>query len=110
MSNAQSKNTHRNRKPRTPKHLRPTIKKDQVHPADWLKYGLTWSCADCVHFAPATAKDVLDDVSDESSTDVSKSIASCSIGYSCTHHLRENQIKSYELSGKIAFCRFHEVV
>lgn len=98
MSNAQSKNTHRSIKPRTPKHLRPTIKKDQVHPADWLKYGLSWSCEDCVHFAPATVKDV------------SKSIPNCSIGYSCTHHLRENQIKSYELSGKIAFCRFHEVV
>lgn len=77
------------RKPRTPKRVGSSIKKDAIHPSDWLKYPMAWSCEDCVHFAPQKTE--------------------CTLGFNPIHHLRETQIRSYELSGKIAFCRFQEI-
>lgn len=73
----------------TPKRLRASIKKDPVHPSDWLKYETRWSCEDCSHFAAATQR--------------------CTLGYNCGPHLQASQQESYERSGKVAFCRFHEI-
>lgn len=82
--------------PPTPKRLRPSIRRDVVHPSDFLKYNFTFACEQCSHFAP--------------SNDTTKDNGGlCTIGYSAEPHQREANLKSYELSGRMAFCRFLEV-
>ncbi len=78
---------------KTPKRLTPSIKKDYVHPSDYLNFDHRWSCEDCSHFKRK------DELSGEA----------CTIGYIISHHLKAQQIHDYELSGKMAFCRFHEI-
>jgi hypothetical protein len=74
---------------KTPKRLRPSIKRDKIHPADFLQYRLPWACEDCTHF----------DASRES----------CTLGYNTVHHRRVQQMKDYEISGSMALCRFQEI-
>ena len=74
---------------RTPKRLGPSIKRDVVSAADYLKYDHRWSCDDCTHF------------------DGVKEV--CTISYNCAPHRKAEQERSFFLSGKIAFCRFHEI-
>lgn len=74
---------------RTKKRINTSIKRDGVHPRDWLMFNKPWACEDCSHFDEARG--------------------SCTLGYNPSPHLRETQRKSYELSGKIAFCRFLEI-
>ncbi len=69
--------------------INPSIKKDGIHPAAYMKYKLPWACEDCVYFAPETEK--------------------CILGYITEPHRRDNQRKSYEMSGKVALCRFLEI-
>lgn len=69
--------------------LRASIKKDKIHPGDYLKYETRFSCEDCSHF------------------DYSKTL--CTIGYETSHHLKEVQEHQYLLAGNIAFCRFLEI-
>jgi hypothetical protein len=69
--------------------LRPSIKKDVIHPSDYLKYKFMTACEDCTHFNLAEK--------------------TCTFGYQAHHHLRETQTKSYFLSGKMAICRFMEI-
>ncbi len=78
-------------KPRlkTPKRIGSSIKKESVHPRDYNAYTLPFSCEDCSHFAAVNE--------------------SCTLGLHTEAHLKRNQIHSYELSGKIAFCRFQEI-
>jgi hypothetical protein len=76
-------------KARTPKRLRPSIRKDAINAADYLKYNFPIACEDCTHFNPENEQ--------------------CTIGYETQHHRHEVQKKSYELSGKVALCRFMEI-
>jgi hypothetical protein len=76
-------------KPKTPKPLRGSIKHDVIHPADYLKYNFPISCEECSHYN-STEK-------------------SCTLGYNPKWHLHEYQSKTYELSGKVALCRFMEI-
>ncbi len=78
-------------KPRvkTPKRIGSSIKKDAIHPADFNRYNLPFACEDCVHFASERE--------------------SCTLGLITEPHLKRNQIHSYELSGKMALCRFQEI-
>ena len=69
--------------------LHASIRKDTVHPADYLKYDTRFSCEDCSHF------------------DSEKVV--CTIGYNPTHHLKAEQEHQYELAGNMAFCRFLEI-
>lgn len=69
--------------------IKPTIKKDPIHPASYMKYKLPWACEDCVYYAPDTEK--------------------CILGYITEPHRREVQKKSYEMSGRVALCRFLEL-
>lgn len=62
---------------------------DPVHPSDFLRLNFTFSCEQCSHFAEDTA--------------------TCTIGYDSRHHLREQQLKVYEQTGRMAFCRFQEI-
>lgn len=66
-------------------------------PIDFLKYDFTFACEQCSHFAPNN------DPQKESGGGL------CTIGYSTEPHRREANLKSYELSGRMAFCRFLEV-
>jgi hypothetical protein len=76
-------------KPPTPKRLRQSIRFDTVNPSDYLKYRFPICCEECTHFNSETG--------------------ACTIGYEPKWHRRDFQIKSCELSGKIALCRFMEI-
>ncbi len=83
------KNTRHPPKPKTPKRIGSTIKKEAIRASDFLRYELPFACEDCSHFCH----------SDES----------CTFGLQTEHHLKRNQLASYHLSGKIALCRFQEI-
>lgn len=74
---------------KTPKRIRPSIKLDKIHPAQFNKYRLPWACEDCTHF----------DSTNES----------CTLGYNTAHHRLVQQQKQYEISGSMALCRFQEI-
>lgn len=76
-------------KSKTPKRITQSIKKDAVHPTDFRKYVFLSACDDCSHFD--TAKE------------------ECTFGYRVAPHRRAQQIKDYEMSGKMALCRFLEI-
>lgn len=78
-----------NVKKTTPRRINASIKRDHVSAADYLRYDHRWSCDECSHFDATTAK--------------------CTLGYETSHHRLEEQRRSFEVSGKIAFCRFHEI-
>jgi hypothetical protein len=71
------------------KKINPSIRKDGIHPADYMKYKLPWACEDCVYFNEGKER--------------------CILGYIQDPHLRENLKKSYEMSGKVSLCRFQEL-
>lgn len=73
----------------TPKRLKASIRMDAVNPSDYLNFDFRFACEDCTHFA----------LSDER----------CTLGYESKWHRKDFQIKSYELSGKMALCRFLEI-
>ncbi|MCB0368902.1 MAG: hypothetical protein KDD45_05480 [Bdellovibrionales bacterium] len=74
---------------RTPKRLTQSIKKDYVKASDYLNYAHRWSCEECTHFNIEDNK--------------------CTLAYNSVHHVKKQQIKDFELGGRIAFCRFHEI-
>lgn len=74
---------------KTPSRIRPSMKKDVIHPRDFNAFKIPYACEDCSHFASATK--------------------TCTLGFNTEPHLRENANKSYQLSGKIAQCRFLEI-
>lgn len=77
------------KKPPTPKRLRQSIRLDTVNPTDYLKYDFTFACEQCSHF--------------------DLSMERCTLGYNNLNHRREQNLKTYELNGKMAFCRFLEI-
>jgi hypothetical protein len=76
-------------KPKTPKRLNPSIRMDLIDPSDFIKYNFTHSCEHCSHFNNV----------DEN----------CTLNYYSKHHRLENNLKSYDLSGRMALCRFLEI-
>lgn len=75
--------------PPTPKRLRQSIRLDTVNPGDFMKYDFTFCCEQCTHF----------DASNER----------CTLGYNNQNHRREHNLRTYNLNGKMAFCRFLEI-
>jgi len=73
----------------TPKRKQASIRHDAINPQDYQKYNLPWACEDCSHYN--FEKD------------------NCSFGYLVKWHKREYQKHSYELSGRVALCRFQEI-
>ena len=73
----------------TPRKLRTGIRHDAIQPGDYLKYEMPFACEDCSHFHHQEEY--------------------CTIGYNASHHRRAYQEKCYELSGKVALCRFLEI-
>lgn len=84
-----SSNTNKGPKGKTNRRLGTSIKKEGIHPRDYLNLDHRFSCEDCSHFQA-------DQVS-------------CTLGFKTEDHLKATQTKSYEMSGKIAFCRFLEI-
>lgn len=74
---------------KAPKRIGSSIRKDAIHPADYNRYKLPYACEDCSHFKSENE--------------------SCTLGMPTEQHLRRNQKKSYELSGKVALCRLQEI-
>ncbi len=62
---------------------------DRVNPTDFLHLDMIYYCEQCSHFD-----------SDQKE---------CTIGYLAEHHLKENQDRLYNLTGRIAYCRFLEI-
>jgi hypothetical protein len=77
------------KKPPTPKRIQPAIRHDSVSPEAYNRYNLPWACEDCTHY------------NSEDNT--------CTLGYHTKWHRRDYQRESYELSGKMALCRFQEI-
>lgn len=78
-------NLHKN----TPKKPRPSIIFDPVNPTDYRTLNIQYSCEQCSHFDPQNL--------------------SCTIGYPTRAHRREQQEKTYFLTGRMAICRFLEI-
>lgn len=76
---------HRLKKPNA---VRRSIRLDKVHPMHINHFDLRIFCDDCSHYS-TTGK-------------------ICTIGF-VAQHTREKQMKLYELTGQIAFCRFLEI-
>jgi hypothetical protein len=72
-----------------PKRPRRSIKVDSVHPGDLRKYQPAFFCDDCSHYSASTG-------------------GVCTLGYRA-QHTREEQMKLYNLTGKIACCRAIEI-
>ncbi len=69
--------------------FRRSIIMDKVHPTDLRVHGMVYACEDCSHYCPAKN--------------------SCAMDFKVDKHLRKNQLKLYELTGRMAICRAHEV-
>lgn len=66
-----------------------SIFKDPVNPGDFLKFELMFSCEHCSHFDQEEER--------------------CTMGYNAANHRLSDQLRSYSVSGRIAFCRFLEI-
>ncbi|MGE3683746.1 MAG: hypothetical protein AB7G93_18635 [Bdellovibrionales bacterium] len=62
---------------------------DPIHPRDYRELTIIYACEQCSHFDPHSQ--------------------SCTIGYDATLHLKAHQDRTYELYGRVAFCRFSEI-
>ena len=72
---------------------RPQIRRslilDPIHPRDWRELDIIHCCEQCSHFDHGGR--------------------TCTLGYVSAPHQREAQRRTYELCGRIAFCRFTEI-
>ena len=62
---------------------------DPIHPQDFMGLSFTYACEQCSHFDGITE--------------------TCTIGYDSTKHRQATQLKLYDLTGRMAFCRFMEI-
>jgi hypothetical protein len=62
---------------------------DPIHPSDFLRLNIAFSCEHCSHFDDENRR--------------------CTIGYNARNHMREKQLKTYELTGRMALCRALEI-
>lgn len=69
--------------------IRPTMRKETIHPTDYNHLNLPYSCEECSHFVEKNK--------------------SCTLGLNTFYHLAEIQKKTYHLSGQMALCRFQEI-
>lgn len=72
-----------------PKRIKNSIKKESIPAKDFLYYSIPYACEDCSHFSHTNQV--------------------CSLGNQTLAHRREQQLKNYLLSGKMAFCRLLEI-
>lgn len=82
-------NTRNIPKHNTQRRINQSIKRDVVNAHDYITFEHRWSCDECTHFNSVSE--------------------TCTLGYETSHHRLAEQRRSFELSGRIAFCRFHEI-
>jgi hypothetical protein len=68
---------------------RESIFLDPVNAGDFLKLNPVYACEDCSHY---------DDLNRR-----------CTIGFNSKNHERQRQLEVYELTGRMALCRFLEI-
>lgn len=73
--------------------VRRSVILDPIHPRDFRELDIIYACEQCSHFAPKNGTKE----------------SWCTIGYDHTKHTSEEQLKNYELYGRVAFCRFSEI-
>ena len=73
----------------TPKRIRRGIKLDRVQARDFLQYDMIFSCEQCSFF--------------------NEDGPECMMGFPCENHLHDHQMKTFETTGHMAFCRFLEI-
>jgi hypothetical protein len=66
-----------------------SIRRDQIRAEDYMRLDLRIACEDCSHFDPQAQR--------------------CTIGYNAANHRRAEQERTYQLGGRVAFCRFIEL-
>ncbi len=71
------------------KNPRKSVILDRIHPSDFLNLNMILYCEQCSHFAAQSE--------------------TCTIGYDASKHLQQVQFRSYEVTGRVAFCRFAEI-
>lgn len=74
---------------KSPKRIRPSIKKEAVSPALYNRLKLPWSCDDCAHF--------------------DRNNELCTLGLNANNHRKLQQEIDYVLGGHFAVCRFQEI-
>lgn len=89
MSMPIAKNKPKTAKSVGSKRISSSIKKDAIRAEDYNRYNMPYACEDCSHFAMTSQ--------------------TCTLGFKTEPHLRENQRRSYEMSGHVALCRFQEI-
>ena len=72
-----------------PTPVRRSLILDRVNPSDYNHLTIIHACEQCSHFA--------------------REDRSCTLGYNAANHVAERQRYTYELMGKVAFCRFEEI-
>jgi hypothetical protein len=75
--------------PRRSAPLKRSLILDPIHPRDFRELEIIYTCEQCSHFDAANK--------------------ACTIGYDASLHREEVQRRNYELTGKVAFCRFSEI-
>ena len=72
-----------------PAPVRRSLILDRVNPRDYRELTIIHTCEQCSHFA--------------------RESQSCTLGYNAANHVAARQRYTYELMGKVAFCRFEEI-
>lgn len=62
---------------------------DAVNPRDFRELNIIYCCEQCSYF--------------------DSRLASCAMGFHVAKHMRENQLRLYDLTGKLALCRSQEI-
>jgi hypothetical protein len=62
---------------------------DAVHPRDFRELNLIYCCEQCSYF--------------------DSKLGTCAMGFHVEKHRRENQLRLYDLTGKLALCRSQEI-
>ncbi|MBT4760313.1 MAG: hypothetical protein HOO06_01335 [Bdellovibrionaceae bacterium] len=62
---------------------------DKIDPRDFAKIDFMYCCEQCSFFIAENE--------------------GCNMGYNTKNHLKANQLKAYELHGRMCFCRNHEI-
>jgi hypothetical protein len=76
------------KKPSSPPYHRSIIL-DGIHPREFRELQIMYACEDCSYF------------------DSKKK--TCAMGFKVEKHMRANQLKLYEMTGKMAMCRSQEI-
>jgi hypothetical protein len=62
---------------------------DGIHPRDFRELNLIYCCEQCSYF--------------------SRNAGRCAMGFKVEKHTRDNQLRLYDLTGKMAICRSQEI-